>query len=153
MLFIADRSAVQANSVWKIINPEITKENLTYFSPGGYSFEDKQKRVICFDWCDSCSDFDEEDNRLLDVTQYSLDYDHINSCLESDGYDELIKKEHRLELFKDFEKMIETYCTIDIDGEEVPYENNIECIYFEVYDPILEKKIVLIGDDNNADQQ
>lgn len=144
MLFIADRSTVQANSVWRIKNPKITKDNLTYFSPGGYSFEDKDKRVIYFDWCDSRADFNEEDNRLLDVTQYSFDYDHINSSLESDGYNDLIKEEHRLELFKDFVKMVEAYCTIDINGKDVPYEDHIECIYFEVYDPISEKEIVLL---------
>lgn len=138
---------IQAKTIWKITNEDIIKGNskLTYFSPGEYSFKDNQERLICFDFINSCIDY--KDNNLLEVNQYSLDYDYINSSLKSDGYNDLIKKEHRLELFKDFEKMIETYCTIDIDSEEVPYENNIECIYFEVYDPISEKKIILINND------
>lgn len=146
MLFIADRSTVQANTIWKITNRDIIEGNskLTYFSPGGYSIKDNQDRLICFDWCDSCADYNEDDKSLLEATQYSLDYDHINDSLIEESHNDLVKDEHRLELFKDFKEIIETYCTIDIDGKEVPYEDNIECIYFELYDPISEEKLILL---------
>lgn len=148
MLFVADRSTIQAITKWKITNEDILngKKKLTYFSPGGYSIKDTQGRIICFDWCNSCGDYDEEDNSIIEATQYSFDYDHINSSLEQDGYNELVKEEHRLELFKDFKEMEEVFCTIDIDKEEVPYEDNIECIYFELYDPISKESKMLIGE-------
>lgn len=148
MLFISDKSTVQAYTKWRITNKEVAKKKkmLTYFSPGGYTFEDSKGRKICFDWCDSCADYNEYDHTILEAEQYSLDYDFISSSLKDDGYDDLIKEEYRLELFKDFKKLTETHCTIDIDEEEVNYEGNIECIYFELYDPISEKSIMLIGE-------
>lgn len=148
MLFIADKNSIQAHTKWKITNKDILngKKKLTYFSPGGYSIKDTQDRIICFDWCDSLGNYEEENQSIIESAQYSFDYDHINASLEEDGYNELIKKEHRLELFKDFKEMEEIFCVIDIDNEEVPFEGNIECIYFELYDPISNERVMLIGE-------
>lgn len=148
MLFIYDKSAVQARTKWRITDKDIIKKKkeLTYFSPGGYSFKDSQGRVICFDWSDSCANYNKDDNTILEVEQYSLDHDFITSSLEDDGHNDLIKEEYRLDLFKDFKELVETHCTIDIDGEEVSYEGHIECIYFELYDPISDVSVMLIGE-------
>lgn len=146
-MVISDDSTIQAFTKWKITNEDILsgKKKLTYFSPGGYSIKDKQGRVIYFDWNDFFGDYS-DDKSIIESEQYSFDYNHVNESLKEEGHNELIKKEHRLELFKDFKEIHETYCTIDIDEEEVNYEGNIECIYFELYDPISKKSIMLIGE-------
>lgn len=147
MLFIYDKSSIQCYVKWKIINKDVLegKKKITYFSPGGYCFEDKQGREICFDWQDSCGD-QYLDKGIVETTQYSFDYDYINSSLEDDGYNDLIKPEHRLEFFKDFKKFIETHVTLDIDEEEQDEEGNVECIYFELYDPISDERLMLLGE-------
>lgn len=147
MLFISDPSTIEARSKWRIINKDILdkKKELTYFSPGGYCFKDKYDRQICFDWCDSRGDYDENDKSIIEATQYSFDYDFITSSLEDDKNFELIQEEYRLELFKDFVEFIELHCTIDIDKEEVPQEGNIECIYFELFEPASGESLVLLN--------
>lgn len=72
---------IQAKTIWKITNKDIIKGNskLTYFNPGEYSFKDNQERLICFDFINSCIDY--KDNNLLEVNQYSLDYDYINDYI------------------------------------------------------------------------
>lgn len=146
-MFISDRSSIQCFIKWKIINQDILekKKEITYFSPGGYIFKDNQGREICFDWQDSCGDLNLEEG-LVETEQYSLDHDFINSSLEQNKFIELIKLEHRLELFKDFKELTETHVTLDIDEEEFDQDGNVECIYFELYDPISEERLMLIGE-------
>lgn len=147
MLFISDRSSIQCFAKWKIINQDVLegKKKITYFSPGGYCFKDNQDREICFDWQDSCGDLNLEKG-LVETEQYSFDYDFINSSLSDSRYEDLIKPEYRLEFFKDFKEFIETHVTLDIDGEEHDETGNIECVYFEIYDPICMKRTMLIGE-------
>jgi len=144
MLNISDRSSIQCFTKWKIINPDILngKKKITYFSPGGYAFKDNQDREFYFDWQDSCGDLNLEEG-LVESEQYSFNYDFVNSSLK---YKDLIKPNHRLEFFKDFKEFTETHVTLDIDKEEFDQDNNVECIYFEVYDPILDERIMLIGE-------
>lgn len=147
MLFVSDRSSIQCFAKWKIINPDVLsgKKKITYFSPGAYGFKDNQGREIYFDWQDSCGDLNLEKG-LVETEQYSFDYDFINSSLKDSGHEELINPEHRLEFFKDFKEFIETHVTLDIDEEECDQTNNVECVYFEVYDPICMERVMLIGE-------
>lgn len=147
MFFISDKSTIQCYIKWKIINKDVLegKKKITYFSPGGYCFKDNHGRELCFDWQDSCGDLDLEKG-ILETTQYSLDYDYITSSLEDDGHHELIQDEYRLEFFKDFKEFVETHVTLDIDEEEQDETDNVECIYFELYDPISDERLMLIGE-------
>lgn len=143
MLFIADKSAIQAEVKWEIINKDILDGNkkITYISPGGFSFCDDKGRVICFDWQDSGSRIE---GKYIISDLLSFDYNYINDSLKYNGSEDLIKDEHRLEFFNNFKQFIEIYCLIDIDGEESNHENNLECVSFELYDPISNTELKLI---------
>lgn len=145
MLLVADKSSVQGKVVWKIKNKDILegKRKITYISPGGYSFWDKKDRLLHFDWQDSESSII---NDTIVSELYSLDYCHINDMLKEEELDELIKEEHRLEFFKDFKRFEEVFCFTDIDEEEVDINNDLECIYFELFDPISNQVLMLIGE-------
>lgn len=145
MLFISDRSALQGRVKWKIKDENILsgREKITYVSPGGYSFTDKLGRLICFDFCDSGSDVYLEEG-LIVSDLYSLDYDFINDTLKDDGFEELMKEEHRLDLFKNFNRLAEVHCFLDVDEKEREVE--LECVYFELYDPISEEVLMLVGE-------
>lgn len=148
MIFIWDKSTVQARVKWKIKDDNILsgKNKITYISPGSFSFRTNDDKEIYFDFCDSGSDL-YLDKAMIESQLYSLDYEYINDYLEEQGYYDLIKEEHRLELFKDFKEMIEAYCFIDVD--EVEQEIDIECIYFELFDPKTEEILMLIGEYDN----
>ena len=141
-----DRSSIQGYTKWRILNKDIAKKHkkLTYFSPCGYSFETNDGKEIYFDWYDCRAYYNENDNTIIESTQFSLDYDFISNALEQKNLKDLVKNEYRLELFKDFKKFKELNCTIDIDEVESSYEGNIECVYFEVHDPISNETIVLL---------
>lgn len=145
MLFVYDKNTVQGKVKWKIKDNNILsgKEEITYVSPGGYSFRDKSGRLICFDFSDTGSNVN-IDEGLIVSELYSLDYNFINDTLKDDGLEELIKKEHRLELFKDFKDLEEAYCFLDVDQQE--REVDLECVYFELYDPISEEVLMLVGE-------
>lgn len=144
MLFIYDKSSVQGIVKWKIKDENILsgKNKITYISPGAYSFITKDDKKITFDFADSGSDLDLEKGIIISEL-YSLDHDFINDMLVEEGYDKLRKEEHRLELFKDFKEFDDVYCFTDVDGVE--YEIELECIYFELFDPISEETLILIG--------
>lgn len=146
MLFISDKSTVQCNAEWKIINKDVLdkKKKITYFSPGGYTFIDRSGKNICFDFCDSCGDWNDE-GTAIETTQYSIDVDFITDSLKEDGYDDLVKEDYRLDFFKDFVAFDELHCTLDIDEEEFDQHGNVECIYFELFDPISEETLILIN--------
>lgn len=145
MLFIYDKSSLQATVVWKIKDKDILSGNkeITYISPGGYSFITNNNDKISFDFSDSGSTVNLKKGTILSEL-FSLDYDFINDTLKEHGLDHLIKDEHRLELFKDFKEFTEIHCFTDVDGEECEVE--LECIHFELYDPISEDNLVLLGE-------
>ena len=145
MLFIYDRTTLQGKVKWKIKDDNILsgKDKITYISPGGYSFRDKLGRVICFDFSDSGSNLC-LDEGLIVSELYSLDYDFTNDTLKDDGYEELMKEEHRLDLFKNFERFEEIHCFTDVNQEEREVE--LECVYFELYDPLSEEVLMLVGE-------
>lgn len=147
MIGIEDKNSIQGKVKWKIKNKDILngEKEITYVSPGGYSFKDKQERIINFDWQDSGSDVDLEEGLIISEL-YSLDYDFINNSLNSAGYNELTKEEHRLELFKEFDKFEEIFLLTDVDEEEVDLREDLDCVYFELYDPISNKVLMLIGE-------
>lgn len=148
MIFIWDKSTVQARIKWKIKDENILsgKNKITYISPGSFGFKTSDDKEIYFDFCDSGSDL-YLDKAMIESQLYSLDYEYINDYLEEQGYYDLIKEEHRLEMFKDFKEMIEVYCFTDIDGVE--QEVDMECIYFELFDPKTEEILMLIGEYDN----
>lgn len=145
MLFIYDKSSLQATVVWQIKDKDILsqKKKITYISPGGYSFITNNGDEISFDFSDSGSTLNLEKGTILSEL-FSLDYDFINSTLKEHNLNHLIKEEHRLELFEDFKEFTEIYCFTDVDGEECEVE--LECIHFELYDPISDDNLVLLGE-------
>lgn len=148
MLFIYDKSSVQARVKWKIKDENILsgKNKITYISPGGFIFKTKDDKEICFDFNDSGSDLDLKKG-IITSELFSLDYEYINDNLKEKGYENLIKEKHGLELFKDFEEVVDAYCFIDVDMCEQEVE--MECIYFELFDPKSEEIIMLIGEYDN----
>ena len=149
MLFIYDKSSVQATVVWKIKDEDILskKKEITYISPGGYSFITNNEEEISFDFCDSGSNINLKKGTIMSEL-FSLDHEYINECLEDNNFNHLTKEEHRLELFKDFKEFTEIYCFTDVDLEEC--EVDLECIHFELYDPKTDENLVLIGDKEDA---
>lgn len=145
-MFISDKSTIQCITKWRIINKDILegKKKITYFSPGGYTFVDKNGRKIGFDWEDNCSNYDEKDNSIIVSEQYTIDCECITSCLQHQGYNDLIANDYRLDFFKDFLEFNEVHAALDIDIEEFDQTNNLECVHFELYDPISDKNIILI---------
>lgn len=143
MLFIYDKSTVQGVVKWRIKDKDILsgKKKITYISPGGYTFETKAGNLISFDFSDSGTNIDLEKG-IIESELYSLDYEFINFSLKENKLSELIKEEHRLELFKDFKEFNEVNCFTDVD------EVDLECIYFELYDPISEEILMLKGEYN-----
>lgn len=148
MIFIWDKSTVQARIKWKIKDENILsgKNKITYISPGSFGFKTNDDKEIYFDFCDSGSNVDLQQG-IIESELFSLDYEYINDYLQEQEYNDLIKEEHRLEMFKDFKEMIEVYCFTDIDGVE--QEIDMECIYFELFDPKTEEILMLIGEYDN----
>lgn len=149
MLFIYDKSAVQATIKWQIKDKDILskKKEITYISPGGYTFVTNNGDEISFDFSDSGSSINLKKGTIISEV-FSLDYDFINDTLKDNNLNHLIKDEHRLELFENFKEFTEIYCFTDVDGEEC--EIDLECIHFELYDPISEENLVLIGKEEDA---
>ena len=147
MIGITDKSSIQGKAKWKIKNKDILdgKRKITYISPGAYSFKDKHGRIIDFDWQDSGSNVDLEEGLIISE-MYSLDYGFINDCLRIEGYNYLIKEEHRLDLFKEFDKFEEIFLFTDVDEEDVDLREDLDCVYFELFDPISNKVLMLIGE-------
>lgn len=147
MIFIYDKFALQATVVWQIKDNDILSQNkkITYVSPGGFTFKTNNGEEISFDFSDSGSIINLDKGTIFSEL-FSLDYEFINDYLDSNNLNHLIKEEHRLELFKDFKEFTEIYCFTDVDEEECEVE--LECIHFEVYDPISKNNLMLIGENS-----
>lgn len=145
MLLIYDKSALQATVVWQIKDNDILsgKKEITYISPGGYTFKTNSGDEISFDFADSGSVVNLDKGNIFSEL-FSFDYDFVNYSLKEHGLNHLIKDEHRLELFEDFKEFTEIYCFTDVDGEECEVE--LECIHFELYDPISDDNLILLGE-------
>lgn len=147
MLFVYDKSTVQGKVKWKIKNPDILsgKKKITYISPGGYTFRTNNNELIGFDFCDSSSILNLKEG-IITSELFSIEHEYITEQLEQDGYNHLIKEDgdYRLDLFKDFKEFTEVYCFVDVDEEEV--DEDLECVYFELYDPISEEVLMLVGE-------
>lgn len=145
MLLIYDKSALQATVVWQIKDNDILsgKKQITYISPGGYTFKTNSGDEISFDFADSGSVVNLDKGNIFSEL-FSFDSDFVNDSLKSHNLNHLIKDEHRLELFKDFKEFTEIYCFTDVDGEECEIE--LECTHFELYDPISDDNLILLGE-------
>ena len=147
MLFVYDKSTIQGKVKWKIKNPDILsgKKKITYISPGGYTFRTNNNELIGFDFGDSSSNLDLKEGTITSEL-FSIEHEYITEQLEQDGYNHLIKEDgdYRLDLFKDFKEFTEVYCFVDVDEEEI--DEDLECVYFELYDPISEEVLMLVGE-------
>ena len=144
MLFVYDKNSLQGKVIWKIKDEDILnkKKAITYFSPGSFSFVDQNNNVIYFDWSDSNTEITEDGKIISEL--YSFDYDYITESLKENKYKDKINDEYRLNLFDSFKKLDEINYVADIDekGKEI----DIECIYFELFDPKSGKVLMLIGE-------
>lgn len=144
-------SAVRCYAIWRVKEGvTLNKDNVTYFSPGGFSFIHKSGKNINFDFEESEGTFEEEDG-IFDFNLKEIDNELITSFLEEDGYNDLIQEQYDINFFKDGHIDLsknEFHCCMDIkkDGEileEVDYNNYIEPIFLAVFDPYGNDKVVL----------
>ena len=147
MLFIYDKYALQATVVWQIKDNDILsgKKQITYISPGGYSFKTNSGEELSFDFADSGSVVNLDKGTIFSEL-FSFDYEYVNDSLKSNNLEHLVKEEHRLEFFKDFKEFTEIFCFTDVDGEECYVD--LECIHFELYDPASGNSLMLIGENS-----
>lgn len=134
---------VIAYIVWKIKEGvKIKKEDLTYFSPGGYTFTHKSGKHINFDFMDSWGNYNEDDN-ILDFNQKELDSELISDGLINYMDQDLIREEYNVDFFKDGKIELENskdemFCSMDlrIAGEivEVDFSKYVEPVYMELFD-------------------
>lgn len=128
-------------AMWRLKDGiKIAKKDLSYFSPGGFTFTHESGQKVCFDFLNSYTNY-EWLNRIIDSTLTVLDHDHVTDCLKEYGGESLIKEEYNLDLFKngkvDFSNEDEMFCLIDlmINGELVPevdFNEYVEPIYLAV---------------------
>lgn len=136
-------SSVRAYVMWRAKEGvEISKETVTYFSPGGYSFIHKSGKEVNFDFEESYGDVVSEDG-LLDFNHRNIDNDFITEALKYDGHKELIQEEYDINFFRggsfNVEKN-EMHCCMDfkVDDEiieEIDFRTIIEPVYLAVFDP------------------
>lgn len=136
-------SAVRAYVVWRLKeNINIKKEELLYFSSGGYSFTNKDGKHISFDFEESSRGYIEED-RLIECHHKEIDNDLITSILKEDKYNDLIQEQYDINFFRNGKLNIESdefHCCMDlkINNElldEVDFREYIEPVYLAVFDP------------------
>jgi hypothetical protein len=145
-------SAVRGYVLWRVKpGVEIAHDDLTFFSPGGYTFTHKSGKHVCFDFCESEGEYIENE-RMLEWSQKEIDNHHITNSLKEDGYNELIQEQYDINFFKDSKMDLvtipedricpidEIHCCMDliINGEEVLEVDDdlyIEPVYMAVYDP------------------
>lgn len=141
-------SAVRCYAMWRLKDGvEIAKENLSYFSPGGFKFIHKSGNQVCFDFEESYTNYTVED-RLIDSILQEIDNDFITSCLGEDSLDELIEEQYDINFFRNgkielSDDLYEIYCCLDVieNGElksEVDFKDYIEPVYLAVFDPYSE---------------
>lgn len=138
---------IEAYSIWRL-KPgiEISKKDLTFFSPGGYEFTHKSGKTISFDFEDSYGGYNIED-RLLDFSQENLEHDFLTEMLKENKFNDLIQEEYDLEFFKDGKINLENdcnemYCCMDINLEEVDHTLYVEPVYMSVFDTANENESV-----------
>lgn len=138
-------SAVRCYAMWKIKDGiELTKEDVTYFSPGGFTFTHKSGNNIAFDFEEGYGDF-EEDDKLFDFTLREIDNQFISECLIGDDLRELVQEQYDIEFFKGGSFDIsngkdEMFCCMDIMVEDEQYlevdgNKYLEPVYLAVFDP------------------
>lgn len=144
-------SAVRGYVMWRVKpGVEIKQKDLTYFSPGGYTFTHKSGEHICFDFEESSGSYKEEDG-LFDWNHREIDNDLITSGLEYDNHRELIQEQYDINFFRDGKVDLvtpegedypidEMHCCMDliVNGIEIPEvddEDLIEPVYMAVFDP------------------
>lgn len=131
--------------MWRLKpNVKLQKKNVTYFSPGGYTFTHKSGNNISFDFCESEGTYEEEDG-LFDFNLKEIDDDFITDALKQDNLDSLVQEQYPVTFFKDGKLDLtndfnEMHCCIDlkIDGEivsEVDFTEYVEPVYLAVFDP------------------
>ena len=114
---------IQAYVIWRLkegIN--IIKEDLMYFSPGGYTFTHKSGKHVIFEFFKSSGNYEEEDG-ILDFEQKYMDDELITEMLKRDKYTELIKETYDIDFFKDGKIDLESsedemYCCMDLRIKE-----------------------------------
>lgn len=156
-------SAVRAYAIWKL-KPgiEIEHDDLTYFSPGGFTFTHKSGKNVGFDFEENRGNYETE-NRLIDFDLKEIDNDLITAALEYDNYKDLIQEQYDIEFFKDGKidlsnEFNEIYCCMDLKingeiNEDVDDSKYVEPVYLELYDPYDTNNTVILYDKLTDDEK
>lgn len=156
-------SAVRAYAMWRL-KPgiEIKKEDLTFFSVGGYTFTHKSGKHVAFDFEESCINYEIQD-RLFDCNLKEIDNDFITEGLEYYNNKQLIKYQYDIDFFKDGKidlsnNIDEMNCCMDlkINGEieeDVEDKKFIEPVYLELFDPYNNNDRVVLFDKLKDDER
>ena len=143
-------SAVRAYAVWRAKEGvTINKDNVTYFSPGGFTFNHRSGEEVSFDFETSYGTINDKD-QIIECMLKNIDNDFITESLEYDDKHDLIQDQYDMEFFRDGSFHIEDnemHCCMDfmIDGkiiEEVDYTKFIEPVYLAIYDPFNTDEII-----------
>lgn len=144
-------SAVRCYAMWRLKEGiSLKKDEVTYFSPGGFSFTHRSGKTVGFDFEESEGTYEEED-RIFDFNLKEIDNDLITSLLKEDSNNDLIQEQYDINFFKDghinLEKN-EIYCCMDIKKddtilEEVDFNDYVEPVFLAVFDPYGNDRVVL----------
>lgn len=136
-------SDVRAYVLWRLKEGvTLSKKDLMYISPGGYTFTNKTGKPICFDFAFSESGYEEKD-RLVIGTHAELLHEFITDSLKECKLDELVQEEYGIDFFKEgtidlTKESNEMYICIDImiDGkvhEDYDAATIMEPVYMQLY--------------------
>lgn len=147
---------IYAYVMWRIKEGiKIEKKDLTYFSPGGYTFTHKSGKHIVFDFMDSWGGYNDKDG-ILDFNHKNIDNELITDMLKQDNYKELIQEKYDIDFFRDGKIDLESsedemFCCMDLNikGEivsEVDFSKYVEPVYMGFFDGIdTDNQVVLLN--------
>lgn len=138
-------SAVRGYVLWRLKDGvTLKKEDLTYFSPGGYAFTHRSGMVVGFDFEESSSNFKGEEG-IIETTHREIDNEIITSSLEEIGASELVQEEYDINFFREGVIDLDISCNemhvcidVKVNGEiQEDYDETtlMEPVYMDVYDP------------------
>lgn len=132
-------------AIWKVKDGVVlNKDILTFFSPGGFSFTNKDNTIISFDFMDSESSFSKDDKYIYtnmsnideDIVLDNKSINSISIDMFTEGYIDLVNNEF--------------FCSIDVlDNNKIIIEPDpndyLEPVYLSVSNDDYTKEIVLFN--------